>query len=102
MKKNHFNLSIKSFNPNSFYAYVKFIKCLLRKLDIDFTQINLPIKKKRITLLKSPFINKKAREQFEIKFYKSMIQIKGELDFFTLKTLLMNKSSTIQFKVKSL
>ena len=101
MKKNSFSLSIKSLNSNSFYTYINFIQKLLCKLNIVFTQISLPTNKKRITLLKSPFVNKRAREQFEIKFYKSIIRIKGSLDLLTLKMFLINKPSTIQFKVKN-
>ena len=43
---------------------------------IDFKFIPLPQLKKKITVLKSPHVHKKAREQFEMCKKKSSIQIK--------------------------
>ena len=42
---------------------------------INFKYIPLPKQRKRITLLKSPHVHKKAREQFEMSRKKSCIQI---------------------------
>jgi small subunit ribosomal protein S10 len=58
----------------------KFILNLKNKFKINFiksfTSVNLPIKIKKYTVLSSPHVNKKAREQFETRFYKSIITIK--------------------------
>ena len=37
--------------------------------------IPLPTKKRKITVLKSPHVNKKAREQFQLCTYKRMLDI---------------------------
>jgi len=37
--------------------------------------IPLPVKKERFTVLRSPFVDKKAREQFEIRTYKRLFDI---------------------------
>ena len=37
--------------------------------------IPLPVKKERFTVLRSPFIDKKSREQFEIRTYKRLFDI---------------------------
>ena len=63
------------------------------------------IKKIRITLLKSPHINKKSQEQFEIKFFKKKIILKIEK---SLKYLLFFKKiycsmfSNVNLKVKQM
>jgi len=102
MKKIYFILILKSFNSNSFYTYSHSLRKLLSKLGVEYTQFYLPINKKRVTFLKSPFVNKRAREQFEIKFYKIIIQIKSNINLSILGILLINKPSTIQVKIKTL
>ena len=67
-----------------------------------FGFINLPIKKKRITLLKSPHVNKAAREQFELKSYKSVFSIKSNLSYKFAKVLFKNKPQIVNVSVKQL
>ena len=62
----------------------------------------LPIKKKRITLLKSPHVNKTAREQFEIKTYKVVIQLLNGEKFKILKLLSLNKPKTVVITIKNI
>lgn len=42
----------------------------LKKLDLKFIIIALPTKIRKTTLLKSPHVNKKAKETFEVLYYK--------------------------------
>lgn len=42
----------------------------------DCSIVKLPIKIQKFTLLRSPHVNKKAREQFEIRTYKRLILVK--------------------------
>ena len=68
----------------------------LEKLNIFYSFIHLPIKKKRITLLKSPHVNKSAREQFELKNYKSIITFSNLPNSTKMLTLLtLNKPKII-------
>jgi ribosomal protein S10 len=62
----------------------------------------LPKRKKRITLLSSPHVNKVAREQFEITFYKSifLIPINKTNNIFYFKNFLLNKPKNISLKIK--
>jgi len=101
MKKKSLHLNLRSVNSNCFHVYIKFIERLLVKLNLNFTLFNLPTTKKRITLLKSPFVNKRAREQFEIKFYKAIIRVHKDVNVSTLNFLLMNKPSTVQLKIQN-
>lgn len=66
--------------------------------------INLPNKKKKTTVLKSPHVNKKSREQFEIRYYKRILYCypKGEITFdmirfIALKYLPANVSIVFQY-----
>jgi ribosomal protein S10 len=60
---------------NSFY--ITFLKQFLNKIQgLNFNSIKfffLPVKQKKFTVLKSPHVYKKAREQFEIKLYTLLI-----------------------------
>jgi small subunit ribosomal protein S10 len=91
---------IKSINLESLLIYKEFLKKLLQKTNNKFSSINLPIKKKKITLLKSPHVNKKSKEQFQIKTYKFIIIIKENISLQKIKFLLINKPKTIKISIK--
>lgn len=66
--------------------------------------INLPNKKKKITLLKSPHVNKKSREQIEIRYYKRILYLFPSDDsmfdnirYIALKYLPANVSLMFQY-----
>jgi len=69
-------------------------------LKISFKYINLPNKKKRITLLKSPHVNKSAREQFQVTTYKTLILLKDKISLNQLKLIILNKPKTIKIAIK--
>jgi len=94
-------LNFKTLNKNSFEIYSSFLKKNLKLLNLDYSFICLPKKKKRLTLLKSPHVNKTAREQFEICYFKACIQLFGSIKISTLKWILLNKPSTVQIKTKN-
>ena len=48
---------------------------MLRKIKVNVSIIALPEKKNRVTLLKSPHVNKKSREQFQLSSYKRLLDI---------------------------
>ncbi len=74
-----FKLSIKGFHP---YYINRFIilsqkKLKVLNLKIDFEQQSfLPKKKERFTVLRSPHVDKKARDQFERITHKRVLKIK--------------------------
>lgn len=101
MKNRVIQINIKTFDFNSLILFAHFIKKILIYLDIKYSFFDLRKKKKRITLLKSPHINKMSREQFEIKYYHFCLQINSYLKKPLLKWILFNKPSTLQIKVKT-
>lgn len=60
------------------YYYLVFLLLMLKKLEnYGFTYLT-PFKKRRIyTLLRSPFIHKKSREQFEYRIFKRQVRFFG-------------------------
>ena len=95
-------LKIKSIDQKSLTIYLKKVKKILEIIGVNYNLFNMPIKRKRITLLKSPHVNKTAREQFEIKSYKVMIQILEGEKFKILKLLSLNKPKTVTLTIKKI
>jgi len=75
-----------SYLNNFMYQLQKF---LTNNLKVTKTQVFLPIKCEKYTILRSPHADKKARDQFERKVHKRLVilQIPGE----TQKTILYLK-----------
>jgi small subunit ribosomal protein S10 len=70
-------IKLKSFDTYYINLANNFVKSIFSSLHIDsIHQINLPSHIKKFTVLQSPHIDKKSREQFQLKIYKQIIQIK--------------------------
>ena len=83
----------------NFWLKINSFKCIIC---FYLTKIfNLPLKQKRITLLKSPHVNKAAREQFELRSYKSVFLINSNLSYEFTKILFKNKPQIINVSVKT-
>lgn len=94
-------LEIKSVNKEIICQYQRFLIKFLKLQNIKFSYFVMPIKRKRITLLKSIHINKKAQSQFELKKYKLIVNI--FIDSFrikTIKNILLNTPKLISIKLK--
>ena len=102
MKNKNLQINFKTFNFSVLNLYVFFLKKVFHDLNIKFSIFFLPIKRKRITLLKSPHVNKTAREQFEIKHYRVCLKLKSFINFSVLKWILLNKSPLLRVKIKIL
>ncbi len=89
-------IKIRSLDQESILLYKKFISQIISKLNFVFTTSNMPNKKKRVTLLKSPHVNKKAREQFQITSYKTSFEIRDALSIGVLKYIVLNKPKTVK------
>lgn len=94
-----FKIKIKSTNKDLLGLYSIFIQKVLNTFNIKYSRINLK-KKKIYTLLKSPHVYKKAREQFEIKTYKQVIDIYFNIKPTHLKFLILNKPKAIKLAIK--
>lgn len=95
-------LHIKSLNKQSITCYKFFLQKTLKKMNLQYKIFNLPTIRKRITLLKSPHVNKSAREQFQLKSYKCTLFIKDETNKNRLRFLILNKPKTIKVTLKFL
>jgi small subunit ribosomal protein S10 len=70
------NVLIKSFDAKVLDETAKKIADTFRKIGLTFSgPIPLPVHTKRFIFLKSPHVNKDARQTFEIKDMKRLIQI---------------------------
>ena len=99
--KKRYQIKIKSLHKDSLNLYKNFLNKTLQSIKINFSICNLPKKKNRITLLKSPHVNKSAREQFEIKYYSTVIQLNGNINHKILEILLINKPKSVSVCVKN-
>ena len=67
-------ITIKSFNMQYLLIAIQHIIDIARILEIKtIKRIDLPKKIKKITVIRSPHIDKKSREQFEIRNHKSIL-----------------------------
>lgn len=71
-----YNLIINSKNQKSLSKFMNFLD---KNLEINFNYLKKSIQKrtgkKVITILKSPHVNKKAQEQFEIRLFSKQIKV---------------------------
>ena len=99
---NTLQITICSIDKTLLGIYLTFLKNILKKLNVVYTSTNLPLKIKKITLLKSPHVHKKAREQFEIKKFKKLFIIKNLKLSKYLIFVFLNKPKFIKIKVKKM
>ena len=97
--KNIFQLKIKSLNKNILILYKNFLNILFKKLNIRYSVISLPTKVKKMTLLKSPHVYKKAREQFQISTSNTTYYIYSIVNSKDIKYILTNKPSILKIKL---
>jgi ribosomal protein S10 len=85
-----------SLTKKSLYNYKNYITTILKKFNIEFKVVNLPLKRKKQILLKSPHVTKKAKENFELNFFRFVIII--NFNNKLLKILRSNVPNTIHLK----
>ena len=100
MKKNC-KLLITSINKKTLFLYTEFILIILKKNNINYNFFSLPIKRKKVCLLKSPHVNKIAKENFQIKFFKnSFIFNINLISKKEIKWLFLNKPRCLHLSLK--
>jgi len=92
-----YNLVLSSFHPfyltkfikkfNGYVSTLKNNKSSLQLVTISKSGVQLPTKISKFTVLRSPHIDKKSREQFELRVHKKLIR------FATINKLDISKSS---------
>jgi small subunit ribosomal protein S10 len=100
--KTTYQLKIKSLNKEAIQIYLKTLSKIFKALEISYSQFCLPTTKKRITLLKSPHVNKSAREQFEIQHYQVIISLETTSNSKILTFLALNKPKIITLSIKNI
>ncbi len=97
------SLYIKSSCNYTLQAYVFYLQKTFKLLNLNISVFYLPRLSKKITLLKSPHVFKKAKEQFELREYKAVIKIIDcDSQFLNkIKFVLFNRPKSIQLKIKS-
>ena len=66
-----------TYNSVLLQRYLKLFFSELKLRNYKFRVIPLPIKSKLFTVVKSPFVNKKAKEQFKIETFSRLILLKN-------------------------
>jgi len=102
MTKNfNFQLFLNSIDKRSILIYQQFLIKMFKCNNTKFKNFFLSKKKKkRITLLKSPHVYKKAREQFQLERYKCIFFLNDFTNTKYIKQLLLNRPKTIKIKIK--
>lgn len=99
----YYQITITSKNKQSLKNYFQFINEKIKNFRI-INKNNIKEKKKKVvTILKSPHVNKKAQEQFESNFYFKQINLRilNKSDFFiNLKKIETNLFSDVNIKIK--
>lgn len=94
-------LIIKSSCNYTLKAYTAFLKMLFKKQNLSYSIFYLPLTERKITLLKSPHVNKKAKEQFKIATYKAVVSLNSPVFSTQFSSLILNKPKAILLKLKS-
>ncbi len=94
-------LHLKSNFKKTLELYTYYLEKHLKSLNIDFKLVRLPMNIKRLTILKSPHVNKKARDQYEIRTYSLTVVITHNFQDIAgvMKLLLSNKPTLINAKI---
>lgn len=82
MKKNKYSelvLRFQTYNKKSSEKFKKAVSFIVRRNNLKLSSIDLPIERKRVTLVKSPHVNKKAKDQFETRLYNGIVIVKGHI-----------------------
>jgi ribosomal protein S10 len=98
-------IALRAKDKLTLFLYVNFILNLVKKLKMghSFRLYGVPKKKKKLSILKSPHVHKKAFEQFEMISYGLNIEInsiKRNTNLF--KFIAINKPMNIAIKYKYL
>lgn len=89
-------LKVKSYHP----VYLERFCQNLVMNDQKFNVINLPQKKEHFTVLRSPHVDKKARDQFERVTYKRLLVLKTRSSLNYLKIINTIHQHTIGVSVE--
>jgi small subunit ribosomal protein S10 len=93
-------IKLKSLDKKTLNLYLEFLKELFKKTNTIFTIQRLPTKTRKLSLLKSPHVNKKAFEQFQLSVKRAIIKIKIGNTLRIVPILILNKPKQILLQLK--
>ena len=99
-KEKKYILNLSSSCNKSIQLYSFFISEIVKNFNISYSMFHFPIKRKKFTLLKSPHVFKKAKENFETKTFKASFSFHNSLNTNLLKLILLNKPKNIFVSIK--
>ena len=70
-------IKFKSFNSFKLDSIISDLESYAKENLLSSKKISFPKKKKRFTILKSPHVHKKARDQFELETHTKIFKIEG-------------------------
>lgn len=94
-----YSILLKSTNISILNNYIYFFKQLANKLNFPVTLVWKPTISTKITLLKSPHVNKKSKEHYGTKYFSCVIIVNNLLCTDFLKKILKNKPSELVCKI---
>lgn len=95
-----YTIVLTSTSRSSLNVYTRYLKLIFLRWKIKNSIISLPTRIKRIHLLKSPHVFKKAKEHFEIRTHRKTVTFESSAEIEKLKFLLSNKPKSIQLIFK--
>lgn len=98
--KKKIEIKLKSLDPISLSMYCLFLKKSILALNAKPQVFSLPVKTRRVTLLKSPHVYKSSREQFQLQIYKKTFYIRSFSFKQIIKYFIINKPAHIQVSFK--
>lgn len=100
MKKQKIRLSLKSYDHQLLDKAVKQIVLTVKRTGSEVMgPVPLPNKKKCFTVLRSPHIDKKSREQFELTTHKRILDIVSPSDQTMDALMKLNISSGVDVEI---
>jgi len=101
MKKHKIRLLLKSYDHQLLDAAVKQIVLTVRRTGSDLMgPVPLPNRKKCFTVLRSPHIDKKSRDQFELITHKRVLDIISPSDQTMDALMKLNISSGVDVEIR--
>ncbi len=102
MKKQKIRLTLKSYDHQLLDAAVKQIVLTVKRTGSQVLgPVPLPNKKKRFTVLRSPHIDKKSREQFEVRTHKRLLDILKPTQQTVDSLMKLDLSAGVDVEIKS-
>jgi small subunit ribosomal protein S10 len=101
MKKQKIRLTLKSYDHQLLDKATKQIALTVKRTGSDLMgPVPMPNKRRCFTVLRSPHVNKKSREQFELITHKRILEILSPSDQTMDALMKLNISSGVDVEIK--